>query len=196
MDSPSHDAYFLLSERIGFRAWSDADMDLAMALWGDPEVTRLIGGPFSPAQVRARLIQEITTEREHDVQYWPIFLRTTGEHVGCCGLRPYGAQAGTYELGAHIRRQHWNHGYAEEASRSVMEYAFACLQAGALWAGHHPDNAASRRLLGKLGFRYVRDEYYAPTGLNHPTYTLTAEEFRALESGVSWRGRTPCGGTG
>jgi ribosomal-protein-alanine N-acetyltransferase len=174
--------YFLRSERLGFRSWSDADIDLAMAVWGDPEVTRLIGGPFSPGQVRERLSREIATMQSHGVQYWPIFLLATGEHVGCCGLRPYKSEEGIYEIGVHLRRTDWGQGYAPEATRAVMEYGYNILGVKALFAGHNPANATSRRVLEKLGFRYTHDEFYPPTGLHHPSYLLTAEEFARKRS--------------
>ncbi|HEY0552670.1 MAG TPA: hypothetical protein VGG20_00270, partial [Thermoanaerobaculia bacterium] len=53
--------YFLRSERLGFRSWSAGDFELAWGLWGDPEVTRLMGGPFSEQYVRERLAREIAT---------------------------------------------------------------------------------------------------------------------------------------
>lgn len=53
---------------------------------------------------------------------------------------------------------------------AVMEYNFTFLRAQKLFAGHHPDNRRSRKLLDKLGFVYVGDEFYAPTGLYHPSY--------------------------
>ena len=65
------------------------DLDLALGLWGDAAVTRLIGGPFPPERVRERLAREIATQAEHGVQYWPLFLLADGGHAGCCGLRPY-----------------------------------------------------------------------------------------------------------
>lgn len=163
--------YFLRSERLGFRGWRDADLDLALGLWGDAEVTKLIGGPFTPEQVRERLAREIATQRDHGIQYWPIFLLADDTHVGCCGLRPY---EDIYELGFHIRSAHWRRGYALEAARAVIHHAFDALGAKALFAGHNPKNAASRVLLETLGFRYQRDEYYAPTGLQHPSYLLLA----------------------
>ena len=166
--------YFLRSQRLGFRPWSAADLALAEGLWGDPEVTRLIGGPFSKEQVRERLAREIATYEEHGVQYWPMFLLATGDHVGCCGLRPYNAAERVLELGFHIRRAHWRQGYAQEAAQTVIVYAFQVLGATALFAGHNPANEPSRDLLSKLGFRYTHDEYYAPTGLNHPSYLLQA----------------------
>jgi len=174
---PQTTTYFLQSERLGFRTWSAADIELAIGLWGDPEVVKLIGGPFSREQVQERLSREIATMQSHGIQYWPIFLLTTGEHVGCCGLRPYKSEAGICEIGVHLRKTFWGQGYAPEATRAVMEYAFHTRGMTALFAGHNPGNAASRRVLEKLGFRYTHDEYYPPTGLNHPSYRLTSEEF-------------------
>jgi RimJ/RimL family protein N-acetyltransferase len=127
--------------------------------------------------VRERLSREIATMQSHGVQYWPIFLIATGEHVGCCGLRPYKSEEGIYEIGVHLRRTYWGQAYAPEATRAVMEYGFNTLGAKALFAGHNPANATSRRVLEKLGFRYTHDEFYPPTGLHHPSYLLTAEEF-------------------
>jgi [ribosomal protein S5]-alanine N-acetyltransferase len=54
----------------------------------------------------------------------------------------------------------------------VIEHAFATLKPTALVAGHNPRNHASRRVLEKLGFTYVRDEPFAGTGLMHPLYEL------------------------
>ena len=168
--------YFLRSERIGFRCWSVEDLDLAQRLWGDPEVTRLIGGPFTDEEVTTRLHREIETEREARVQYWPIFLLTNDQHLGCCGLRPYGDRpAGeVLELGFHLRRDAWGFGYAQEAARAVIAHAFDTLRVGSLFAGHNPNNVASKRLLEKLGFHYTHDELYAATGLMHPSYQLVA----------------------
>ncbi len=162
--------YFLSSARLGFRPWRDDDLALATALWGDPEVTRYIGGPLSPAAAAGRLAAEIATGSAAGIQYWPIFQLEDSAHVGCCGLRPY--RDGVPELGVHIRPPFWRRGLALEAARAVIQHAFAALGARALFAGHNPDNHASRALLEKLGFRYTHDELYPPTGLLHPSYLL------------------------
>lgn len=182
MTTPAPTPYFLQSQRLGFRPWSPDDLELAMGLWGDAEVTRLIGGPFSREQVAARLEREITTQREHGVQYWPIFLRATGEHIGCCGMRPYDLPAKVYEIGFHIRRACWGQGYAPEAAHAVIDYAFDTLGATSLFAGHNPANHASKTLLTKLGFRYTHDEFYAPTGLHHPSYLLSLSSSQPTSS--------------
>jgi [ribosomal protein S5]-alanine N-acetyltransferase len=157
---------------MGFRCWKMEDLPLAMALWGDPEVTRLIGGPFSEIEVKSKLAAEMASQAEFHVQYWPLFLLAHGEYAGCAGLRPYRPKESIYELGFHLKPAYWGRGLAEEAGRAVVNFAFERLAAKGLFAGHHPANAASRRVLEKLGFRFTHEEFYAPTGLKHPSYLL------------------------
>jgi ribosomal-protein-alanine N-acetyltransferase len=167
--------FFLTSERLGFRTWRADDLELAVALWGHPEVTRFIsagGAPLSRADIEARLAREMASQDEHGLQYWPIFLVDGGGHAGCCGLRPYRPERAVHELGVHIHPAFWRRGLAREAARAVIAHAFDRLGASALFAGHNPDNTASRELLRGLGFRYTHDELYPPTGLMHPSYLL------------------------
>lgn len=175
--------YFLRTTRLGFREWTDADLPLALALWQDPDVTRLIGGAFTEEAVRARLAREQANLRERRMQYWPVFQLADGAHVGACGLKPYPDDPDVIETGFHLHRAHWGKGYATEASRAVIAYAFDVLGAARVFAGHHPDNAASQRVLDKLGFAYAYDEYFPPTDLVHRGYLLTPERFRAVAGG-------------
>jgi RimJ/RimL family protein N-acetyltransferase len=171
--------YFLRTQRLGFRQWSAIDLELAIALWGDADVTRLIGGPFSPPQVQERLAREMAYQNQYHVQYWPIFLLATGAHAGCCGVRPYRLEQKVYEIGFHLHKAYWGQGLAMEAARGVMDYAFNQLGIEGLFAGHNPANQASWRVLQKLGFTYTHDEFYPPTGLNHPSYLLTKSDYAA-----------------
>jgi RimJ/RimL family protein N-acetyltransferase len=149
---------------------------LANALWGDPKVTALIGGPFTETEIRAKLHREIAAMAAYKVQYWPIFLLEDGQHVGCAGLRPYRLDEPIYEVGFHLRPAYWGRGLAEEAGRAAAAFAFETLGAKALFAGHHPANQASRHVLNKLGFRFTHEELYLPTGLLHPSYLLRRGE--------------------
>jgi RimJ/RimL family protein N-acetyltransferase len=164
--------YFLTSERLGFTHWLPGDLPLAQGLWGNAEVTSLIGGPFAAEEVEQRLNREIASIRADNVQYWPVFLLESDQHAGCAGLRPYRLDQQVYELGFHFRPEYWGLGLAQEAGRAVIAFAFEQLGASALFAGHHPDNAASARVLAHLGFQFTHDEFYPPTGLKHPSYLL------------------------
>jgi ribosomal-protein-alanine N-acetyltransferase len=164
--------YFLHSQRLGFRWWSEDDQPLAHELWGDLEVTRFFGGPFPEEEIQRRLQVELHRGIAHRFQYWPMHLLAGGEFVGCCGLRPYKLDEGIPELGFHLRPRFWGRGLAREAATAVIHYAFHTLGAQALSAGHHPDNANSRRVLERLGFHYSHEEFFPALGIDIPYYLL------------------------
>lgn len=181
--------FFLQSDRLGFRHWTPEDLPLARSLWADARVARFIHakGVFSQEEVAARLRREMDTQRRFGIQYWPAFLLASGAFVGCCGLRPYEPSPGTLELGVHLLPEFWRQGLAQEAARRVIAHALDDLKAEALFAGHNPGNEASRGLLSRLGFTYTHDEFYPPTGLQHPSYLLArpSEKGRPAPTGGS-----------
>jgi [ribosomal protein S5]-alanine N-acetyltransferase len=179
-DDPGPGGYFLVSERLGFRAWRPDDIERAVALWGDPDVSRFVSAAPPPrADIEQRMAREMASQAEHGLQYWPIFLLADGRHVGCCGLRPYRPEQRIAELGVHILPWFWRQGLAREAMRAVIAHAFERLDATALFAGHNPHNAPSRALLRSLGFAYTHDEHYPPTDLMHPSYLLERSAWRS-----------------
>jgi len=164
--------YFLETERIAFSRWTQDDYDLAFLLWGDESVTRYISktGKFTEREIMKRLHIEIENEKNFRVQYWPIFEKATDELIGCCGLRPYNIEERIYEIGFHLRHRYWGRGLASEAARATIQYSLDTLNAAELFAGHNPNNAESEKILKKLGFEYIGNEFYEPTGLYHPSY--------------------------
>src|ERR1700730_6636352 len=172
MVSMATDTYFLKTERLGFRCWSRGDLPAVQELWGDLEVTRFFGGPFSDKEIEQRLEREISLLDAYGFQYWPIYLLADNNHVGCCGLRPYRLKDGMHELGFHLRPKYWGQGLAVEATRGVIDFAFGTIGAKSLSAGHHPQNLASKKVLEKLGFRYMHDEFFATLEMDIPYYQL------------------------
>lgn len=171
-NSPRMRDYFMRTDRLGFGTWTAGDGGLAARLWGNAEVTRYLcaGGVFSEAEIAARLQTEINNGLVHGMQYWPIFWLDTAEMAGCCGLRPFYVDKRVAEFGVHLLPTVWGKGVADEAGCAVIGHAFGALGMDGVYAGHHPDNGASRRVLARLGFVYMRDSFYEPTGRMHPLY--------------------------
>lgn len=165
---------FMSTVRLGFSVWSETDINDALELWGNPEVTKFItaDGKMSEKQVKQRLDKEIENNIKFKIQYWPIYLLENNECVGCCGLRPYDPEKNILEIGVHLKQKYWGMGFAKEACLCVIEHAFKTLKVNAIFAGHNPKNMSSANLLKKLGFEYTHDEFYEPTGLMHPSYLL------------------------
>jgi len=88
---------------------------------------------------------------------YPFAIVTGGEMVGTVGLSVNPQNPDSIELGYWIGRESWGKGYASEAARLALEFAFGPLGLEAIEAGHFADNAASGRVLEKLGFVYTEN---------------------------------------
>jgi ribosomal-protein-alanine N-acetyltransferase len=73
--------------------------------------------------------------------------------VGTIGLVAVDVLHGRGELGYWVGVPYWGQGYATEAGRAVLEYAFDDLSLNRVWAQHFTRNPASGRVLEKLAFR-------------------------------------------
>jgi [ribosomal protein S5]-alanine N-acetyltransferase len=163
----------LSTERLFLRIWEENDFGFARSLWGDADVMTFLGGPLTDEKVRDKMHAEMACFDKHGVQYWPIFENRSDEFVGCCGLRPWAyTPPEGHELGFHLVKAKWGRGYACEIAQGVVQHAFEKLQLPVLRAGHHPEHVNSQKILLKLGFKFVDEVFYKPTGLMHPTYEL------------------------
>ena len=165
--------FFMETDRIGFGKWTEDDHELATKLWTDEDVTRYArdGGPFTNEEIEDLLARDIRNDKEHKVQYWPIFNKETGEFMGCCGLKPTDNK-NAMEIRFYLFREFWGQGYASEAARRVISYAFDHLNIKKIIARHHPDNKSSAKCLNGLGFERIEDEYDPVSGLDCPLYKM------------------------
>lgn len=161
------------TSRLGFGKWTLDDFEMAHQLWTDEDVTRYVrdGGHFSEEETKELLQREVNHQENFKVQYWPIFLKETGELVGCCGLKPV-EKKNTMEIRFYLFRKYWGQGYASEAARRVISYGFDHLQLKEIIARHHPDNASSAKCLNGLGFEKMEDRFDEVAGCVCPMYKL------------------------
>jgi len=163
------------SARLTFRNWTDKDTALAEALWCDPEVTHYFGGAMTRDQAHDRLAMECEREDRLGVQYWPMFLRETGQFAGCAGLRPWQMDAETIEAGVHLMRSAWGLRLGEEALRAVLAYAFETLSLPTIVAGHGIGHDNSQKLLERVGFAYTDTMLWGPKTIEVRMYAIHAE---------------------
>jgi ribosomal-protein-alanine N-acetyltransferase len=62
---------------------------------------------------------------------------------------------GFYDLGYRFKFQHWNKGYATEASLACLKIGFEQLKLQEIIAMVHPDNLTSMKVAEKCGFEFV-----------------------------------------
>ncbi|HWA02441.1 MAG TPA: GNAT family N-acetyltransferase [Rhizomicrobium sp.] len=146
-------SFRLESERLLLRPPDMGDVPAIAAQMNDWDVVKNLSRPPFPYTVEdARAFvagQEENRNRGSDFAF-AVVLKSGGALVGSCGVHP--GEEG-YELGYWIGRAHWGRGYATEAAREVVAFAFRNLRAPDVWAGWFHDNPASGRVLEKVGFR-------------------------------------------
>ena len=81
---------------------------------------------------------------------WMIELKD-GTHIGELCFKGLSAD-GIAEIGYGISEEYQNNGYATEAVRAGLDWAFAHTEVNAIEAETDPDNTASKRVLEKCGF--------------------------------------------
>lgn len=167
------------SSRLTFRSWTRQDTGLAEALWCDPEVTYYFGGAMTPEQAHDRLQTECDRHVSLGIQYWPIFLRETGEFAGCAGLRPWSMDSNVIEVGVNLMRSTWGLRLGEEALRAVLAYGFDSLDLPRIVAGHGKEHDNSRKLLERVGFKYTHDILWGPKKIEVCMWAVDVEEWRA-----------------
>lgn len=161
------------SERLHLRVPSPADLDALAAMWADPETMRFIGKgvPWTRDEVRQRLERGAAAHAATGMCFWTIVRNDDGRVLGQGGVTAIAFNEPEVELGYRLGREHHGRGYATEAARLAAAHAFGPLGLTRLVAVTYPENAASRRVLAKVGFRETgtSDLYY---GVHATTYEL------------------------
>lgn len=152
------------TDRLILRPVREADAEAMFDILRHPDVAQFFGMPpvteLSMAKERcegmARDFAERTSFR------LGLELAETGEFLGTGGFWRFVTPHFRAEIGYELGREHWGKGYMTEALRPILQRGF---DAGlnTVEANIHPDNANSRRVLERLGFReegFTRDAFY------------------------------------
>jgi ribosomal-protein-alanine N-acetyltransferase len=143
----------LQTERLTLRPFTDADGDALYALHSNAHVLRYWDSP--PWTDRARADRFIATCRQlaDEGSGARVALeRSDGTFIGWCGLTRWNPDYRSASLGYCLGEAAWGHGYATEAARALLQWAFDTLDLNRVQAEADTRNAASARVLEKLGF--------------------------------------------
>lgn len=145
----------LHTSRLRLEPLDDSHFEGMQAMNGDPAVMRwLQGRPATPEETRAMIGRVQARRAAWGYGWWALIERASAELVGAAGIQHLGFDpANPHEIGWRLRRACWGQGLATEAANEIMRYGFAVLDAPRLCATRHPGNAASLRVMQKLGMR-------------------------------------------
>jgi len=140
----------LETERLFLRAPRLGDAKQVAALANDKRIaenTRRLPHPYT----RSDAEDFISSLDAGEIAF--LITRHDETIVGACGIAAQDETAP--EIGYWLGVKHWSQGYATEAVRALIDYAFTELDHDALQAGARVTNPASRRILEKCGFQWT-----------------------------------------
>jgi ribosomal-protein-alanine N-acetyltransferase len=154
----------LETTRLRLRPYAPTDAPAVQRLAGEKAVaatTAALPHPYPAGVAEAWIATHAGKWAEHEELIFAITLKPTGELLGSMGLvlSPAHEMA---ELGYWVGLPYWNHGYASEAARAVIDCGFRSLGLNRIQAHHMATNPASGRVMEKAG---MTREGYSPQAL-------------------------------
>ncbi|WP_135228945.1 GNAT family N-acetyltransferase [Deinococcus fonticola] len=165
--------------RLTVRPLTPEDLPALVTYRNDPEVARYQGWtlPYTPV-----MAQGLLSDNPLGMEGWvqrAIALKN-GELIGDLALNRRGPQA---EFGVTLSRHAQGHGYASEAIRALLHFAFHELNLHRVHASIDPRNQAIAGLLRHVGFRHegTHLKSYCLRGewTDDAIYAVLSEEWRA-----------------
>jgi len=148
------------TDRLILRPLVETDVDAIFAMRSDPQVMRFIRAPQNRSET-VNWLELVSSRWESDrIGFCAVIEKQTEKLVGWCGLWRLD-EINELEIGYAITKDAWGKGFATEAAQVFLQYAFEKLKTGKIVAVAEPENASSRRVMEKLGMKFVRlGEFY------------------------------------
>ena len=176
----------LLIRRFRVEDWRDL-----YDLQGDPEATRFIGGVWTEERTHETVKLIVANYELRELEWFAAADAGTGQVLGACWLGPMngkwcealGLVGPQVEVGYRFARRHWGRGYATEAATAMLRRGFEELRLPRIVSIVDVRNAASERVLQKIGMRCQRSAERDSVTVNY--YSLDRHESAAISGATS-----------
>ncbi len=162
------------------------DVDPFFDMDSDPGVHKYLG--TRPVENREQIIETIHFVRQqyidNGIGRWAIVEKSTNKFIGWTGLKLVkdliNNQTNYYDLGYRLIRKYWGRGYATESAQASLRYGFDKLNLNEIIATVNCENAASNKIVEKLGFTLCETFYLHE--LKHNWYKMNKNNHNSMRS--------------
>jgi ribosomal-protein-alanine N-acetyltransferase len=145
----------LATPRLRLRQFEARDADGLHACFGDADAMRYWNFPACKTKAQTERWVRVLGKTSSPYQYlaWAVAEKRSDRCIGMVNYHHREAHDRRLEVGYMLARSHYGRGLMTEAMRALLAHCFAELGVHRVEATIHPDNAASIRLVERLGFR-------------------------------------------
>lgn len=149
------------TERLLLREFLSTDDEGMFELDSNPNVHKYVGNkPVTHIDESRAYIKFVHQQyKDFGTGRWAVILKETNTFIGWSGIKfitdNVNNHQNFHEIGYRFIEEHWGKGYATEAGKAFIDYAFNEMKIKAIYAYADKGNAGSRNTLEKLGLKYV-----------------------------------------
>ena len=164
----------LETDRLILRPLEKNDVDAVYRMRSDADVMRFIREPQNRAESAGWVKLVSSRWKKEQIGFCAILEKPSEKFVGWCGIWKL-KETGELEIGYAVAKEFWGKGFATEAALKFLDYAFEKLEPEKIVAVARPKNAASRRVMEKLGMNFVKTATFYDQTLVQ--YAITKKEY-------------------
>ena len=144
--------FILETPRLRLREFLSEDADALACILTDAETMRYYPTLFDRTGVEDWIARNRRRYEANGHGLWAMILKSTGEFIGDCGVTVQPVDGvDELEIGYHLRRDEWGHGYATEAAQACRDWAFTNRNVDRVISLIRPENMPSRRVAERNG---------------------------------------------
>jgi RimJ/RimL family protein N-acetyltransferase len=175
----------LQTNRLTLRPCALDDVGALHQLWIDRDVRRFLWDDVAIPRERAEeTLRDAVESAAEGLGMWVVTERGADAVAGFCGLIRREEDSDP-ELLYGLAPAFWKRGFASEAAKAVLAYAFGTLGIARVTAATDPPNLASVSVMERLGFRLVRRGTL--NDLDTLFYEIGGDEFLTAQAGTARR---------
>ena len=184
---------YIETERLYLRQWQASDFAIFAAMNADPEVMK-----YFPKLLSAKVSHIIATKCQQLIAdngwgFWALSLKEGSNKndafIGFVGLNQTHADmsfAPCVEIAWRLRKEFWGQGYATEAARASLDFAFSELALDEVVAFTAVINKRSQLLMKRIRMTDTQNNFYHPALesnhllAEHVLYKITRQQWQAV----------------
>ena len=173
------------TERLYLRQWRASDFAIFAEMNADLDVMKYFPKPLSPKVSEAIANKCSQLIEDKGWGFWAVSLKETDTFIGMVGLNEAHADmpfAPTVEIAWRLHKDYWGQGYATEAARASLKFAFEVLELEEVVAFTAVINKHSQLIMQRIGMSDIQENFYHPMLesnhrlAEHVLYKITPEQ--------------------
>lgn len=168
------------TRRLILQRQSLQDFDRFFAMSKDHQVMKFIGNGSIFHWTRdvafKKFKDQVSDMKTGTLGEMSVYRQFDASYIGWCAIG-HSRFLNDIELGYRFCRDAWGYGYATEAATAMLSAVYQATAVDQILACAHPDNAASIRVLEKLGFKYAYSLLSKPIARDIPVYKINRSTY-------------------